>query len=180
MTVEQVEATDVADLASLLFGLPEGVLLGVDAECAEGVVAGAQRVINAMSAVMAVGIEAWGRREGEALGVDKAEWEAMADADGRTKAGGLSRVRLGLAAGVPTDEHDFMPSYLAAVLRLSPRSAARRYEMARTLVGCLPVTLAAMRVGDLEPHRAAAIVTEPARRQGSEASAAAPHRALWG
>ena len=43
-------------------------------------VAGAQRVISAMSAVMAVAIEAGGRREGEALGVDRAAWEVMADA----------------------------------------------------------------------------------------------------
>ena len=160
ITVDQVRATDVADLAVSLFGLSDGELLAADVESAEAMVAGAQRVINAVSAVMAVAIEAWGRRESEALTVDKASWEAMSDAQGRTKAGGLNRARLRLLEGVPKDEHDFMPSYLAPVLRLSPRSAARRYEMARTLVGSLPVTLAAMRAGDLEPHRAQQIVDE--------------------
>jgi len=143
-----------------LLGRSDGELLAADVESAEALVAGAQRVINALSAVMAVAIEAWGRREGEQLSVDKGAWEAMSDAQGRTKAGGLNRARLRLLEGVPKDEHDFMPSYLAPVLRLSPRSAARRYEMARTLVGSLPVTLAAMRAGDLEPHRAQQIVDE--------------------
>ena len=81
-------------------------------------VAGAQRVISAVSAVsavMAVAIEAWGRREGEALSVDKVAWEAMSDAQGSTSPGGLNRARLRLAEGVPKDEHDFMGSYLAPV-----------------------------------------------------------------
>ena len=158
--MDQVRATDVADLAVSLFGLSDGELLAADAGSAEAMVAGAQRVINAVSAVMAVAIEAWGRRENEALTVDKGAWEAMSDAQGRTKAGGLNRARLRMAEGVPKDEHEFMPSYLAPVLRLSPRSAARRYEVARTLVGSLPVTLAAMRAGDLEPHRAQQIFDE--------------------
>ena len=152
--MERVRAADVAELAVSLLGLGQAELLAADAGSADSMVAGAQRVISAVSAVMAVAIEAWGRREGEALSVDKVAWEAMSDAQGRTKAGGLNRARLRLAEGVPKDEDDFMGSYLAPVLRLSPRSAARRYEMARTLVGSLPVTLAAMRAGDLEPHRA--------------------------
>ncbi len=158
--MDQVRAGDVADLAVSLLGRPDVELLAADAECAEAMVAGAQRVISAMSAVMAVAIEAWGRREGEALSVDRAAWEVMSDAEGDTKAGSWGRAGLRLAEGLPKDEHDFMPSYLAPVLRLSPRSAARRYEMARTLVGSLPVTLAAMRAGDLEPHRAQQIVDE--------------------
>ena len=82
-------------------------------------------------------------------------------------ASGINGARLRLLKGAPKDEHDFMPSYLAPVLRLSPRSAARRYAMARTLVGSLPVTLAAMRAGDLEPHRAQQIVDEvPAHDRG--------------
>jgi len=160
ITMDQVRAADVADLAVSLLGLGQAELLAADAESAEAMVAGAQRVISSMSAVMAVAIEAWGRREGESLAVDKAGWEAMSDAEGSTTAGGWDRARLRLAEGVPKDEHDFMPSYLAPVLRLSPRSAARRYEMARTLLGCLPRTLAAMRAGDLEPHRAQQIVDE--------------------
>src|SRR5665811_1615119 len=76
MTVDQVRAADVAGLAASLFGLPDPELLLADAETAEALVAAAQRVINAMSAVQAVAIEAWGRREGEQLSVDTAEWAA--------------------------------------------------------------------------------------------------------
>jgi len=163
ITMERVRAADVAELAVSLLGLGQAELLAADAGSAEAMVAGAQRVISAVSAVsavMAVAIEAWGRREGEALSVDKVAWEAMSDAQGSTSPGGLNRARLRLAEGVPKDEHDFMGFYLAPVLRLSPRSAARRYEMARTLVGSLPHTLAAMRAGVLEPHRAQQIVDE--------------------
>src|ERR1035437_4643224 len=160
ITMEQVRATDVADLATSLLGRSEAELLGVDAESAEAMVAAAQCVISAMTAVQAVAIEAWGRRECEQLSVDKGEWAALAVASGLTNIGGLNGARLRLLDGVPKDEHEFMPSYLAPVLRLSPRSARRRYETARVLVGLLPRTLAAMRVGDLEPHRAQQIVDE--------------------
>jgi len=158
--MEQVRATDVADLAASLLGRSEAELLGVDAESAEAMVAAAQRVISAMTAVQAVAIEAWGRRECEQLSVDKGEWAALAVANGFTNIDGLTGARLRLLDGVPKDEHEFMPSYLAPVLRLSPRSARRRYETARVLVGLLPRTLAAMRAGDLEPHRAQQIVDE--------------------
>ena len=158
--MEQVRATDVADLAASLLGRSEAELLGVDAESAEALVAAAQRVISAMTAVQAVAIEAWGRRECEQLSVDKGEWAALAVAHGLTNINGLNGARLRLLDGVPKDEHEFMPSYLAPVLRLSPRSARRRYETARVLVGLLPRTLAAMRAGDLEPHRAQQIVDE--------------------
>ena len=158
--MDQVRATDVADLAAALLGLSEAGLLAADAQSAEAVVAGAQRVISAMTAVQAVAIEAWGRREAEQLSVDKVAWEAMSVAEGGANPGGLNRARLRLLDGVPKDEHDFMPSYLGPVLRLSPRSARRRYESAGTLVGSLPVTLAAMRAGDLEPHRAQQVVDE--------------------
>ena len=158
--MEQVRATDVADLAASLLGRSEAELLGVDAESAEAMVAAAQRVISAMTAVQAVAIEAWGRRECEQLSVDKGEWAAMAVAHGLANIGGPNAARLRLLDGVPKDEHDFMPSYLAPVLRLSPRSARRRYETARVLVGLLPRTLAVMRAGDLEPHRAQQIVDE--------------------
>jgi len=163
ITMEQVRATDVADLAASLLGRSEAELLGADVGSAEATVAAAQRVINAMTAVQAVAIEAWGRRECEQLSVDKAEWAAMAVANGQTNIGGLNGARFRLLDGVPKDEHDFMPSYLAPVLRLSPRSAGRRYETARVLVGLLPRTLAAMRAGDLEPHRAQQIVDEVPR-----------------
>jgi len=159
ITVGQVRAADVADLAASLLGLSDGELLGVDAESAEALVAAAQRVISAVTAVQAVAIEAWGRREGEQLRIDKAQWAAVVLTDG-TNPRGINAARRRLRDGVPNDEHDFMPSYLAPVLRLSPRSAARRYESARVLVGLLPATLAAMRAGDLEPHRAQQVVDE--------------------
>ena len=60
ITMEQVRATDVADLAASLLGRSEAELLGVDAESAEALVGAAQRVISAMTAVQAVAIEAWG------------------------------------------------------------------------------------------------------------------------
>src|SRR5665647_2477856 len=160
ITMDQVRATDVADLAASLLALSNSELLRADAESAEAMVAAAQRVISAMTAVQAVAIEAWGRRECEQLSVDKVVWAAMAVANGLANPGGLTRARLRLLDGVPKDEHDFMPSYLAPVLRLSPRSARRRYETARTLVGSLPLSLAAMRAGDLEPHRAQQVVDE--------------------
>jgi Domain of unknown function (DUF222) len=160
ITMDQVRATDVADLAASLLGRSEVELLGADAETAEAMVAAAQRVISAMTAVQAVAIEAWGRRECEQLSVDKVEWQALAAAGGLANPGGRNGAHLRLLDGLPKDEHDFMPSYLAPVLRLSPRSARRRYETARTLVGLLPRTLAAMRAGDLEPHRAQQVVDE--------------------
>jgi hypothetical protein len=159
ITVEQVRAADVADLAASLLGLPDSELLAEDAESAEATVAAAQRVISAITAVQAVAIEAWGRREGEQLRIDKVEWAAVALTVG-TNPRGINAARQRLQDGVPKDEHDFMPSYLAPGLRLSPRSAGRRYETARTLVQLLPTTLAAMRAGDLEPHRAQQIVDE--------------------
>jgi len=107
-----------------------------------------------------VAIEAWGRRECEQLSVDKGEWAALAVASGSTNIDGFDGARRRLLDGVPKDEHEFMPSYSAPVLRLSARSARRRYETARVLVGLLPRTLAAMRAGDLEPHRAQQIVDE--------------------
>ena len=159
ITVEQVRAADVADLAASLLGLGQAELLGVDAESAEALVAATQRVVSAMMAIQALAIEAWGRREGEALTVDKAQWAVLA-AERMVNPAGVNGAQARLLEGVPKDEHDFMPSYLAPVLRLSPRSAARRYETARVLVGLLPLTLAAMRAGDLEPHRAQQVVDE--------------------
>ena len=122
ITVGQVRAADVADLAASLLGLSDGELLGVDAESAEALVAAAQRVISAVTAVQAVAIEAWGRREGEQLRIDKAQWAAVVLTDG-TNPRGINAARRRLRDGVPNDEHDFMPSYLAPVLRLSPRRA---------------------------------------------------------
>ena len=104
--MEQVRASDVADLSASLLGLTDGELLGVDAESAEALVAAAQRVISAVTAVQVVAIEAWGRREGEQLRIDKVEWAALVLTDG-TNPRGISAARRRLQDGVPTDEHDF-------------------------------------------------------------------------
>jgi len=53
-----------------------------------------------------------------------------------------------------------MPSVLAPLLHLSPRSMVPRYMLARTLCQRLPATLAAMRAGDIEPWTAAAIADQ--------------------
>jgi hypothetical protein len=50
ITMDQVRAGDVADLAVSLLGRPDVEPLAADAECAEAMVAGAQRVISAMGA----------------------------------------------------------------------------------------------------------------------------------
>jgi hypothetical protein len=80
-TMDQVRATDVFDLAASLLGVSFPEVLAADAASAQAVVAAAQRVISAVSAVQVVAIEAWGRREGEQLEVDKAQWDAMARAE---------------------------------------------------------------------------------------------------
>jgi hypothetical protein len=124
--MDQVRAADVADLAVSLLGLGQAELLAADVASAEAMVAVAQRVISSKSAVMAVAIEAWGRREGEALAVDKAAWEAMSDAEGSTTGGGWNRARLRPAEEVPMDEHDFMPSYLMAPVPARPGTTRGR------------------------------------------------------
>ena len=146
--VDEVAVTDVAALATTLLGLTAEDVLGGDLASAQAVVAATQRVLNAVSAVQVLGIEAWSRRTGEELAADRARWGAVQP--GRPYPG-------------PRDEHEFMDSELAPVLHVAPRTAQRTYEAARTLCAVLPVTLAAMRAGDLEPYRAQAITQEVPR-----------------
>ena len=47
-------------------------MLGGDLASAQAVVAATQRVLNAVSAVQVLGIEAWARRTGEDLAADRA------------------------------------------------------------------------------------------------------------
>ncbi len=139
---------DVAALATALLALTEQDLLGCDGEATRAVVAAAQRVINAVSAVQLVGIEAWSRRTGEEIAADRAQWQAA---------------NPGRAYPGPRDEHEFMDADLAPLLHVAPRTAGRTYDTARTVCALLPATLAAMRAGDLEPYRATAIAQEVPR-----------------
>ena len=144
----EVAGADVAALAATLLGLSSADLLGSDVEAAQAVVAAAQRVINAVSAVQLLGIEAWSRRAGEEIAADRARWQA---------------VNPGRGYPGPADEHEFMDADLAPVLHVAPRTAQRTYDTARTVCALLPGTLAAMRAGDLEPYRATAIAQEVPR-----------------
>ena len=146
--VGEVAGADVAALAATLLALSEQELLGSDVEAAQAVVAAAQRVINAVSAVQLLGIEAWSRRAGEEIAADRARWQA---------------VNPGRGYPGPADEHEFMDADLAPVLHVAPRTAQRTYDTARTVCALLPGTLAAMRAGDLEPYRATAIAQEVPR-----------------
>ncbi len=66
-SVDEVAAGDLAGLAAALLGLSAGDVLGGDLASAQAVVAATQRVLNAVSAVQVLGIEAWSRRTGEDL-----------------------------------------------------------------------------------------------------------------
>ncbi len=90
--VGEVAGADVAALAAALFGLSEGELLGSDVEAAQAVVAAAQRVINAVSAVQLLGIEAWSRRAGEEIAADRARWQAVNPGRGYPGPRGRARV----------------------------------------------------------------------------------------
>ena len=63
-SVDEVAAGDVAGLAAALLGLTARDVLGGDLASAQAVVAATQRVLNAVSAVQVLGIEAWSRRTG--------------------------------------------------------------------------------------------------------------------
>ena len=64
-SVDEVAAGDLAGLAAALLGLTARDVLGGDLASAQAVVAATQRVLNAVSAVQVLGIEAWARRTGE-------------------------------------------------------------------------------------------------------------------
>jgi hypothetical protein len=126
--VDEVAGADVAALAATLLGLGSVDLLASDLPAAQAVVAATQKVINALSAVQLLGIEAWSRRAGEAIAADRTQWAAAHP--GRSYPG-------------PRDEHEFMDADLAPVLHVAPRTAGRTYDTARTVCPLLPVTLAA-------------------------------------
>src|SRR5690349_2998879 len=126
-SVDEVAVGDLAGLAAALLGLPAAEVLEGDLASAQAVVAATQRVLNAVSAVQVLGIEAWARRTAEDLAADRAGWGAVHP--GRSYPG-------------PRDEHEFMDAELAPVLHVAPRTAQRRYETARTLCAVLPTTLA--------------------------------------
>lgn len=129
-SVDDVASSDVAALAASLLALTRDAVLGGDLASAQAVVAATQRVVNAMTAIQALGIEAWSRRTREDIAADTAQWGA---------------VNPGRAYPGPRDEHEFMDSELAPLLHVAPRTAQRTYELARTLCAVLPSTWAAMR-----------------------------------
>ena len=99
------------------WGCRPGRCSGGDLASAQAVVAAAQRVLNAVSAVQLLGIEAWSRRAGEEIAADRAAWGAA---------------HPGRAYPGPRDEHEVMDAELAPVLHVAPRTAQRAYETART------------------------------------------------
>jgi hypothetical protein len=148
MRAGEVADADLTALATTLLALNQQDLLGCDIEAGQAVVAACQRVLNAVSAVQLLGIEAWSRRSAEQIATDQTEWAALHP--GRSYPG-------------PRDEHEFMDADLAPVLHVAPRTAQRTYDTARTVCALLPATLAAMRAGHLEPYRAGAIAEEVPR-----------------
>jgi len=107
--MDEVAGADPAALAATLLGLSSAELLGSDMQAAQAVVAATQQVINALSAVQLLGIEAWSRRAGEEIAADRAQWDA---------------VNPGRAYPGPRDEHEFMDADLAPLLHVA-RPAAR-------------------------------------------------------
>ena len=62
-SVDEVAAGDLAGLAAALLGLSAREVLGGDLASAQAVVAATQRVLNAVSAVQVLGIEAWAQAD---------------------------------------------------------------------------------------------------------------------
>jgi len=130
--------TEVADA---LIHIDPVALLEADEGVAEEAIATLQQALNQISALQQVFIEAFARAKDR-------EWQ-------------LGQARLTEAGQVPLGTwtaDDFVPSMLAPLLHLSPRSMATRVADARRVVNDLPVTLAAALAGDVEPWRVSVIV----------------------
>ena len=110
---------------------------------------GAQQVINAASAVQVLRVAQYAARDEQ-----------------RNEAGAWVEVEHGLG-----HVSEFAADALGPMLAMGPVAAGRRVETAAVLASRLPVTLAAMSTGDLDPWRATIIATELA--EASPASCAA-------
>ena len=127
--------TEVADA---LICIDPVALLEADEGVAEEAIATLQQALNQISALQQVFIEAFARAKDR-------EWH-------------LGQARLTEAGQVPLGSwtaDDFVPSMLAPLLHLSPRSMATRVADTRRVVNDLPVTLAAALAGDIPPTAAA-------------------------
>jgi hypothetical protein len=123
--------------------------------CADlaGEVDGAQRVINAASAVQAVRVAQYAARESEqdSTGV----WVEVDHPLGYVS--------------------EFAPDCFGPMLSMGPVAASRKVATAAALASRLPMTLAAMSVGDLDSWRATIIATELAEA-GAQSCAAVSRR----
>lgn len=99
---------------------------------------GAQRVINAASAVQAVRVAQFAARQ--AVVTDEGEWEILDHGVGYVD--------------------EFAGDCFGPMLGMSPVTAERKAHTAAAWVSRLPQTLAAMAAGDLDPWRATVIAAE--------------------
>ena len=149
-TVAGVQAADPFALAAALATVSPDELYRCSPDDAECVLAGTQRVINAMSARQAGALE----RFTEHVTNERDAQRAARQARGATT-----------LLGVPCPEQEAAAS-LAPILRLAPRTLVSRIDATRWLA-LLPRTAALAWAGALEPHRVA-IITRAAAQMGIE------------
>lgn len=138
-SLRDARPTEVADA---LVQIDPRKLVEAEEEVAEAAIDTLQRAINQITAMQQVFIEAFTRRK-------ELEWEVA-------KCDEIERGRL--PQGFWTAD-DFVPSMLAPILHLSPRTMGSRLDDARQLVNNLPRTLETALAGDAEPWRVAAVVS---------------------
>jgi hypothetical protein len=113
MRAGEVTDADLSALATTLLALGQQDVLGCDIEAGQAVVAACQRLLNAVSAVQLLGVEAGSRRAGEEIAADQAQWAAINP--GRSFPG-------------PRDEHEFMDADLPPPERPAHARRIRRDE----------------------------------------------------
>ena len=131
--------TQVADA---LLQVDPVALLEADEAVAEEAITTLQQALNQISALQQVFIEAFARAKDR-------EWQL-----GQARQIEAGRVPLGTWTA-----DDFVPSMLAPLLHLSPRSMAARVDDARRVVNDLPLTLAGALAGEVEPWRVAVVAS---------------------
>lgn len=138
-SVRGARPTDVADA---LVQVDAREFLTASEGVAEEAISTLQQAINQLTALQQVFIEAFARRK-------EREWEVARSVE--TEAG---RSPFGFWTA-----DDFIPSMLAPILHLSPRTMSGRVDDARRLVNHLPQTLDTALAGDAEPWRVSAVVS---------------------
>lgn len=141
-SVQTVEATDPAALASALFTLTDDDIEGMSLEQAEALTVATQRVVSAVTARQRSAMETVARRCDEQVERDVTDGVAV----------GMRRHHV--------SGHAVATGSLAAVLHVSPRSMSTRISHARRVVCSLPEIQALAWSGDLEPYRVDAVVSE--------------------